>query len=429
MQFSIYTLGCKVNQYESQVMAKILTDAGFVQTSHKAQPDIFIINSCTVTAQSDHKVRQVLNRTRRENPASTIILTGCMPQAFPEECSALEQADIILGNSSRAEILPALQSFLSSGQRIVDISEHNTREKFEDMEIEEFQERTRAFLKIEDGCNRFCSYCIIPYARGRVRSKELESIKREVQALAKGGYKEIVLVGINLSAFGQDIGSSLVEAVKIVSEVDGIERVRLGSLEPYLMTKETIDKLAGIQNFCPQFHLSLQSGCTKTLERMNRHYTADDYREIVENIRSAFENASITTDIMVGFAGESHEEFEDSLSFAKEIKFAKAHVFAYSRRKGTKAYNLPNQISNAVKDSRSKEMIAATTATAIEFAANQVGLVCSVLFEREVKENIWEGYSKNYTPVHVISEENLANQILNVKITAAEGVICVGEII
>ena len=349
MKVSTITLGCKVNQYETQAMLNQLLQGGFSACQTGEDADIILLNSCTVTSTSDHKVKQTLHKARREHPHAVIVLTGCMPQAFPELAEDLTDADIVLGNSNRSSLLPHILQYLSTRQRIIDIVPHQTKEKFESMSVENFYERTRAFIKIQDGCNRFCSYCIIPYARGRVRSKPLDDLIAEVTQLAEKGYKEIVLTGINLSAFGQDINLHLCDAVEAVCAINGIERVRLGSLEPEQLSEDVIIRLSKQQKLCPQFHLSLQSGCDETLKRMNRHYTTEEYRTIVQNLRNAFDNAAITTDIMVGFPGETEEEFMQSLEFAKEISFSKVHVFAYSQRPGTKACNAPNQITKKVK--------------------------------------------------------------------------------
>ncbi|MDR1563545.1 MAG: tRNA (N(6)-L-threonylcarbamoyladenosine(37)-C(2))-methylthiotransferase MtaB [Oscillospiraceae bacterium] len=427
LSFSIETLGCKVNQYESQAISSLLCSHGYVLSPAEAMPEVFIVNSCTVTAQSDRKVRQLLNRARRENPACIIVLTGCMPQAFPEESAALLQADIVLGNQSRQAILPALEAFLQDGRRIVNILPHKSGDAFEESSIEAFENHTRAFIKIEDGCNRFCSYCIIPYARGRVRSKPLDKLLEEADGLALAGFKEFVLVGINLSAYGQDLGLTLLDAAAELSKLEGVERIRFGSLEPDLMEDELISELAKLPKLCPQFHLSLQSGCDETLKRMNRHYSCDDYRRVTAKIRQCFKNPSITTDIMVGFAGETDEEFAASLDFVQEIGFARTHVFAYSRRKGTKAYDLPNQLSNPEKERRSKLMIEAARKTALDFAKAQVGQSCYVLFEKEISPNTYEGYSGNYSIVHCKSEEDLRGRICKVLVTGADGVNLQGE--
>ncbi|MDO4460415.1 MAG: tRNA (N(6)-L-threonylcarbamoyladenosine(37)-C(2))-methylthiotransferase MtaB [Clostridia bacterium] len=428
MKARIYTLGCKVNQYESEAMMGMLADNG-IRAAEKGEPaDIVIVNSCTVTAQSDHKVRQTLHRAKKDNPDSVAVLTGCMVQAFPEESEALADADIILGNSGRNKLLPHIMNFMSTKQRIIDVPEHTKGEKFESMKVSSYSERTRAFVKIEDGCNRFCSYCIIPYARGRVRSKPLDELKEELHELAENGYKEVVLTGINLSCYGQEFGLHLCDAIEAACAEEKIERVRLGSLEPEQLSKDVIERMAKQPKLCPQFHLSLQSGCDETLKRMNRHYDTAEYREICNNLRATFDNVAITTDIMVGFAGETEEEFEQSLNFAKEISFAKVHVFAYSRRPGTKAYDAPNQVSNRDKEKRSHAMIEATVATQNAFYNAQIDKVETVLFEREKSAGIYEGYTMNYTPVLVHSDVPVSGQILPVKITGTENGCCTGEL-
>jgi threonylcarbamoyladenosine tRNA methylthiotransferase MtaB len=352
-----------------------------------------------------------------------------MPQAFPDDTDLFKNCDIVLGNASRRDVVPAIKEFMNERKQIINIAEHKKDESFEKMRVNKFLERTRAFVKIEDGCNRFCSYCIIPYARGRVRSKSLEDLKPEVENLAKEGYNEIVLVGINLSAYGNYIGSTLADAVECVCSVDGIERVRLSSLEPELMTEDVLTRLAKQSKFCPHFHLSLQSGCTETLKRMNRHYTADEYAQIVANILRIFNNPSITTDIMVGFAGETEEEFKSSLDFSDYIGFAKVHVFSYSRRKGTVADKMPNQVDPSVKNIRSKLMIEHTDNKRSEFLKSQVGLKEEVLFEIVNRSGYYEGYTKNYTPVYVKSDENIIGQIRLVEIKESFDDYCVANLL
>ncbi len=428
MKVKMITLGCKVNQYESEAMLSSLLKNGFTAAADDEQADVVVLNSCTVTAESDRKVRQIFRRAKKDNPDAVMVLSGCMAQAFPEDAQRLEEADIILGTSNRARLLPDLLTFLSTRQRIVDIEPHTNGETFERLQVENFSGRTRAFVKIEDGCNRFCSYCIIPYARGRVRSKPLEDLKAELHALADNGFREVVLTGINLSAYGQEFGLHLCDAIEAACAVPGIARVRLGSLEPEQLSEPVIRRMAKQEKLCPQFHLSLQSGCDATLRRMNRHYTADEYRTIVRNLRAAFDNAAITTDIMVGFAGETEEEFAASLAFAREIAFAKVHVFAYSRRPGTRAYDMGDQVTNAVKESRSHAMIRATTETQRAFFDTQVGRTEQVLFERAVQPGVYEGYSMNYTPVLAASGTSLAGQIRTVRIESNAGTHCIGRI-
>ena len=429
MKVSAITLGCKVNQYESQAMLAALENAGYTVTESQEESDVILINSCTVTATSDHKVRQMLRRARRKAPTAVIVLTGCMTQAFPEMAEELVEADIVLGNSNRRRLPEILREFYSGRRRIVAIEPHKADEAFESMQVEHFFERTRAFIKIEDGCNRFCSYCIIPYARGRVRSKPLEELRDELRRLGENGYKEVVLTGINLSAYGQELGLHLCDAVEAACAVPQILRVRLGSLEPEQLSEEVILRLAKQKKLCPQFHLSLQSGCDATLRRMNRHYDAEEYRRIVKNLRSAFDNAAITTDIMVAFPGETEEEFESSLAFAKEIGFAKVHVFAYSRRPGTVADSMPDQLTNRCKEERSRRMIELTDKSKKAFFRCQEGRIEDVLFERECDTNVWEGYTMNYTPVRAVSARPVGGEILPVKLLRAEEDWCMGEII
>ena len=428
MTFAFYTLGCKVNQYETAAMERMLVAAGYTPTLSDAQPDIFIINSCTVTAESDRKTRQTVRKYRRELPNSVIVLTGCMPQAFPDDGAKIDAADIVLGNHSNNRLCEAIANFLETNKRVVMIDEHKKGDLFDTPPIDKIEERTRAYLKIQDGCNRFCSYCIIPTARGRERSKPLEDIKSEVSSIAKMGHKEIVLVGINLSAYGNDIGVTLCDAVDVVCAVDGIERVRLGSLEPDIFTDEMMARLKNQPKFCPQFHFSLQSGCDQTLKRMNRHYDTEFYRNLIKRVRSNFDNAAITTDIMVGFAGESEDEFEQSLGFAREIGFARAHIFAYSRRTGTVAARAKNQVTNAEKRTRSQKMIAVTKESETAFLKSQIGKICSVLFETK-RGNLNEGYTKNYTYVKVDSPDDLCGEIRDVRITDTADDYCVGELV
>ena len=429
MTFYIYNFGCKVNQYESQIMSELMVEHGYIHSTSKNSADIFIINSCTVTAVSDNKVMKLIRHLRRENPDCIIVLTGCMPQAYPDKTEEFSLVDIVLGNSVRSELPSEIEKFLSTKNQIINVHRYTKSTDFETVSVTKFEERTRAFIKIEDGCNRYCSYCIIPYARGPVRSKPIDILKRELEHLAKSGYKEVVLVGINLSAYGSEFGLDLGHAVECACEIDGIERVRLGSLEPERMDKYMIDRLTKLDKFCPQFHLSLQSGCTETLKRMNRHYTADEYKKIVNDLRSAFTNCSITTDVMVGFAGESEEEFQTSADFVKDIAFAKVHVFPYSRREGTKAYNAPDQVDGSVKTIRAKIMTDLTNQSRQYFLNSQLGLIEDVLFEQPVGGGYWEGYTKNYTPVKVLSEENINGRIFKVKLISINGEHCIGEFV
>ncbi len=427
MNIAFHTLGCKVNQYETEVMREAFIKKGYTVVSDDAPFDIIIINSCTVTAESDRKTRQILNRFRKENPEAVIVLTGCMVQAFAEKTKELS-ADIIVGNTDVSKISKLVDRFLSNGEPIFDVTPHKRGANFNTPSITDFAERTRAFMKIQDGCERYCTYCIIPTARGTLRSKSIEEIKKEAQTLADNGFIEIVLVGINLTSYGKGENINLCDAVDAVCEIEGIKRVRLGSLEPDHITDEMLKRFKNQSKFCEQFHLSLQSGCDKTLHRMNRHYDTAFYRDLVTRIRKMFPTAAITTDIMVGFAGETEEEFKESLSFAQEIKFAKSHIFAYSRRSGTVAYALPNQVTRAEKSSRSKQMINATLQTEKEFLQAFVGNTVSVLFET-YNDGINEGYTKNYSRVKMNFPSSLSGKILDVKLTDTEDDCLIGDII
>lgn len=426
MKVLFYTLGCKVNQYESEVLRERFSQNGYEPAGAGDTADVCIVNSCTVTATGDRKTRQVLRRLRRENPGAIIVLTGCFPQAFPAEAADIE-ADIITGTTDRAGLIDLVGEYFMTRTKIVKITPHAPGAAFESMAAAGFSGHTRAFIKIEDGCDRYCSYCIIPYARGPVRSKPLSEIKSEIASLAGQGYREVVLVGINLPCYGKDLGLNLTDAVTAAAEA-GALRIRLGSLEPELLTKKHLQKLADTAAFCPQFHLSMQSGCDKTLLAMNRHYTTAEYEEIVQNIRDVFTNPAITTDVVVGFPGESDEDFAETVAFVEKIGFAKVHVFPYSARPGTKAANLPDQLPKQTKEARAKTLIAVAERLSEKFLRSQIGTVQSVLFETTKTAHGLQGYSENYTPVAVAAGA-VPGEIAKVKITAVAQGYCLGEII
>lgn len=427
MLVAFHTLGCKVNQYETQAMRKQMENAGYETAEYvpnQTNADVLVVNSCTVTGESDRKLRQFLRRSRRALPNAVIVLCGCMSQAYPDAAFALPEVDIVLGNAVRSDLLPKLEEYFTTKQRICCVPPHTSA--YESMDIDDFQGRTRAFVKIQDGCNRFCSYCIIPYARGRVRSRQPADITAELTRLASKGYKEVVLVGINLTAYGQDCGLTIADAVDAACAVEGLERVRLGSLEPDFITDEVISRMKVQPKLCPQFHLALQSGCDATLKRMNRHYTTAEYADLCERLRHHFPNCALTTDVMVGFPGESREEFEASCRFVDSIRFARAHIFAYSRRPGTNADRLPNQVDNSEKTCRSKEMQAVCDKHAAAYAAQYVGQTVSVLLETPYPDGITDGHTDTYLTV-MVKTNKPEGTIIPVTITSSKDDILYGE--
>lgn len=430
MNILFHTLGCKVNQYETQAMMAMMADVGDTVGEFSpgdaaaATADVLVINSCTVTAESDRKLRQLLRRCRRDNPTATLVVTGCMPQAFPEQAAALEEADLVMGNADRHALIDRIHQQAAAPCRCVDIPAHGGG--YEALSIHHFEGRTRAFVKIEDGCNRFCSYCIIPYARGRVRSRPLDDLVRELTDLAAGGYREVVLVGINLTAYGQDCGLTISDAVDAACGVEGIERVRLGSLEPDHLTPEVIRRLAVQPKLCPQFHLSLQSGCDATLKRMNRHYTSAEYAAVCADLRAAFPGCSLTTDVMVGFPGEDEEEFEQSLAFVQQIGFFKAHIFAYSRRPGTPAAKAPHQVPQKVKAARSRRMAAVCDEERDKQLATLMGQTVEVLLETRTADGLVEGYTPTYVPVYCRTDKQPGTAV-PCRLTSFRDGVCYGE--
>jgi threonylcarbamoyladenosine tRNA methylthiotransferase MtaB len=421
-----------VNLCETEALKAEFSSRGFETTEDESIADIYVVNSCTVTAVSDKKTRQTLNTLRKSHPNAVIVLTGCYPQAFKSEANAMPNVDIVTGTKDRKSVVALVEKYLKSTQRVVSIEDYAPSDKFESIPIGEFSTKTRGFVKVQDGCNRFCTYCIIPYARGRLRSKPLEDIQHEVESLVHSGHKEIVLVGINLMFYGVEFGTRLVDAVEICAKVQGVERIRLGSLEPEVITDEDLLRLSKVEQFCPQFHLSLQSGCDKTLHDMNRAYTSQEYFELVQKVRETFPNCAITTDVMVGFPNETEEDFQESLAFVESIKFAKVHTFPYSRRSGTPADRMSNQLTKAEKHRRAKLMAEVAQRSQVEFLQSQVGRVVPVLFELENEDNFHHGYTPNYTLVKIpreFTEKSLRKSIFYVKIEEYKDDYCIGSIV
>ena len=423
MRVCFYTLGCKVNLNETGALEQMFRSAGFTIVPEGEKADVFVVNSCTVTNFGDQKSRKWLRRAKRENPGAVTVLTGCYPQAFPEEAARFLEADLVCGNGDRKAILENVMKLLDGHERIVAIAPHARGERFEELPVERFETHTRAFIKVEDGCNRQCAYCVIPRARGPVRSRAEESILNELHQLAAAGYREVVLSAISLPSYGLDTGTNLVELVEHCAQVEDIERIRLGSLDPDMLTPEYIARLATVDKLCPQFHLSLQSGCTATLRRMRRVYTAEQYAEVVENIRSAYGDrpVSFTTDCICGFPGETEADFEESRAFLKKIGFLKVHVFPYSRRSGTPAYDFPGQIHERDKQERSRTMNAAAEAIRKEVLAGYEGMEDDVLLETPLSETLFTGYTRLYVPVVVSAPGHASGEIVRVRLGAYDG--------
>ena len=426
MKVYFYTLGCKVNQYETQEMLELFGNAGFESTDEPKNAGIIVINSCTVTAESVRKLRQSARKFKSMNPGALLAITGCASQAEPQKIiDELPEADVILGNKNHTDIVELCRKELKEGTRLIEYSEHKTGDVFTGTGITRFDGHTRAFLKIQDGCDRFCSYCLIPTARGRSRSKKLEDIDRELSSLEKNGYEEIVFVGINLSDYGKGTDYSLPDALSLASKYDGIKRIRLGSLEPDHITDEMIERLSKLPKLCPQFHISVQSGCNYVLKRMNRHYTAEEYKALAAKLRASFEDCTITTDILVGFPTETEEDFAVTAEFAKDVKFEKIHIFPYSKRDRTPAAKMP-QLSNAVKNDRAHRLGLIAADIRREYMKSQVGRTVEVLFETEHDEYS-EGYTKNYTPVRIYDKANRKGKTISVKITGYTDDCCIAE--
>ncbi|WP_295420234.1 tRNA (N(6)-L-threonylcarbamoyladenosine(37)-C(2))-methylthiotransferase MtaB [uncultured Subdoligranulum sp.] len=432
MRVTFYTLGCKVNQNETGALAQLFEESGYTVVSNEESADVYVVNSCTVTNFGDQKSRKWLRRAKRENPGAVTVLTGCYPQAFPEEAAAIAEADVVTGSGNRRAILQDVQKVLDgTAERVVDIRPHEKGERFEELPMDKFAEHTRAFVKVEDGCNRRCAYCVIPRARGPVRSREEASILQELHRLTEAGYKEIVLTAISLPSYGTDTGTSLVELVEKAAAVPGVERLRLGSLDPDMLHDEDILRLARVEKLCPQFHLSLQSGCDKTLRAMRRPYTTAQFAEIADKLRNAFgaEEVSFTTDVIVGFPGETEEDFEASMAFVTGQRFLKVHVFPYSRREGTPAYDFPDQVPEHEKESRSRRMTAAVEAARAEEAARMEGRTAEVLLETPLSATVFTGYTRQYLPVLVTAPGHRTGDIVTVKLGAWDGKRCRAECI
>ena len=427
MRVSFYTLGCKVNQNETGALAQLFEQNGFTVVENGEAADVYVVNSCTVTNFGDQKSRKWLRRAKRENPGAVTVLTGCYPQAFPEEAAAIAEADVVTGSGNRRSILEDVMQVVNGERdKVVDIRPHQKGEAFEELPMDRFADHTRAFVKIEDGCGRQCAYCVIPRARGPVRSRSEQSILEELRRLADAGYREVVLTAISLLSYGRDTGTCLADLVERAAGVEGIERIRLGSLDPDLLTDRDIARLAAVDKLCPQFHLSLQSGCSKTLRAMRRPYTAEQYAAVADKLRAAFGagNVSLTTDVIVGFPGETEEDFVQSMAFVTEQKFLKVHVFPYSRREGTPAYDYPGQLPEHEKEARSRRMTDAVEAVRGRLAQAMAGQQVEVLLETPLSSTLFTGYTRQYLPVVVNAPGHQSGDILRVVLGEWDGKRC-----
>lgn len=428
---AFHNLGCKVNAYESEVMQQKLREKGYQLVPFDSRADIYIVNTCTVTNMADRKSRQMLHRAKQRNPEAVVVAVGCYVQSGREHAEQDGSIDLLVGNNRKKDIVEILETYLKEreaadktlgGTTILDI---NHTYEYEEMRLRQTTERTRAYIKIQDGCNQFCSYCAIPYARGRVRSRKAEDVLAEIRGMAEAGYREVVLTGIHISSYGIDLDGQgrergkLIDLVEMIQGIPGVERIRLGSLEPRIVTEETARRLAAVPGICPHFHLSLQSGCDATLKRMNRRYTTGEYFSAVEQLRKVFRRPAVTTDVIVGFPGETEEEFAQTKKFLKDVGFYEMHVFKYSKRAGTAAAGMPGQVSEQVKTERSNELLAMERLQSMEFRRAYIGQVAEVLLEdvTEIDNRLWRiGHTADYVKVAVKAEGTRENSMVKVPI-------------
>lgn len=416
--FTTLTLGCKVNQYETEAMAELFKERGYREMDDTDSfADIYLINTCTVTNLSDRKSRQMMRRAKRDNPDSVVVVVGCYSQVNPEEVADIPEVDIIMGTKERHRVVDLCEEFIQNRDRIIAVENIRNFREFEDIHIENQEDMTRAYLKVQDGCNQYCTYCIIPYARGPVRSRLPEDAVAQARDLAKNGYREVILTGIHIGSYGKDLeNTQLIDLIEEIGKIPGIERIRLSSMEPHSITDDFMERAVATGKLCDHFHLSLQNGSDRILKRMNRRYTAEEYLEKAELIRKYMPDAGLTTDIIVGFPGETEEDFQKTVDFVREVGFSRLHVFKYSPRKGTKAAAMRDQIHGAIKHERSSRLIEVGEEMALEFIKSQKHRPLSVLFERRDDDGFFEGYTTNYIRVKASSDKDLKNSIRSVKI-------------
>ena len=413
MKAALHNLGCKVNAYETEAMQQILEEAGYEIVPFSEYADVYVINTCSVTNMADRKSRQMLHRAKKQNPDAIVVGAGCYVQTKEAQALVDESIDIVIGNNKKHELVPLLREYEASHRKMACVADINhEKQAYEELSLSRTAEHTRAFIKVQDGCNQFCTYCIIPFARGRVRSRELPDVLQEIRTLAKSGYREVVLTGIHLSSYGVDNGESLLHLIEAVHELEGIERIRLGSLEPRIVTDAFAKRLSELPKICPHFHLSLQSGCDTGLSRMNRRYDTAEYEVGCALLRRYFEHPAITTDVIVGFPGETDEEFETTERYLERIHFYEMHIFQYSRREGTKAAAMPDQVPEAVKKERSEKLLALGHRMSEEFRRYYLDRQVTALLEEEFfhdGKRYYTGYTKEYVKVAVETEKDLSN--------------------
>ena len=418
---ALHNLGCKVNAYETEVMQQMLTDAGYTIVPFNEMADVYIINTCSVTNMADKKSRQMISRARKTNPEAVVAAAGCYVQAAGDQLLEELSLDLVIGNNKKKDLVAILDEFfVSKGHQSYIVDLMHTKE-YEEMKMERSAEHTRAYIKVQDGCNQFCSYCIIPFTRGRVRSRRPEDVREEIEGLCNAGYQEFVLTGIHLSSYGVDFSEDkkphLLDLIRLIDSIDGVKRIRLGSLEPGIITEEFARALHELDSFCPHFHLSLQSGCNTTLRRMNRRYTAEEYAEKCEILRKVFNAPALTTDVIVGFPGETVKDFEECHAFLEKICFYETHIFKYSRRQGTKAADMPDQIPESIKGDRSHVLLKLHEQNKTAYIRQFIGQPLEVLFEEKIEvdgESMWSGYSREYIRVLWKTTENLENKLYKV---------------
>ena len=424
---ALHNLGCKVNAYETEAMQELLEQNGYEIVPFQEGADIYIINTCTVTNMADRKSRQMIHRAKKMNPDAIVVAAGCYVQAQENSDKIDECIDIVIGNNKKQNLIEILEEYEQKRkeadgvfvqQEVIDI---NHTKEYEELQLTKTAEHTRAYIKVQDGCNQFCTYCIIPYMRGRVRSRRKEEVVEEVSALAANGYKEVVLTGIHLSSYGVDFEEkeTLLSLIQAVHAIEGIERIRLGSLEPRIITEEFASALSALPKICPHFHLSLQSGCEETLKRMNRRYSAEEYFEKCMLLRKYFENPALTTDIIVGFPGETEEEFEESRAFVEKVNFYETHIFKYSKRQGTKAAVMPNQVPEPEKTKRSNTLLALDERNRKAYEEQFAGKETEILVEEQMEKDgktYWIGHTKEYIRLAILSDENLSGRLLRVTV-------------